>query len=155
VTSLTYLGWVSMPYGLATSGLALGFAGAFADRPVLGLWGAVAGVAAGVVQWYRAQDAERTAGLLRTRLRDQRSVAETEASELRRRVRELETELWARDLRDLGAPAEVPLVPTPPVVELVLDAPSGPIARVIDLSEAREQSAVEPRTTRTEPRAAG
>ena len=123
-------GMTAMPYGFAASGLLLGLGGVALDRPLAGACGAVAGVTAGLLERRRASDAEHRAGRLRERLREQRVAAEVEASDLRRRIRSLQTQLWERDLRDLGATTELP----------VLGPPSGPIAQVIDLSEARGQA---------------
>src|SRR4051794_41668641 len=127
-----------MPYGFAASGLLLGVGGVLADRPLAGACGAVAGVTAGLLERHRADDLERRGSLLRERLRDQRSEAEQEASELRRQVRTLQARLWERDLRDLGGTTEIPVVTDPPPAEVaaeapgpVLGPPSGPIARVI------------------------
>jgi hypothetical protein len=121
---------VAMPYGFAASGLLLGVGGVAFDRPLAGACGAVAGVTAGLLERYRAGDAERRIRGLRDRLRVQRAEAELEASALRRRIRSLETQVWERDLRDVVATTELP----------VLGPPTGPIAQVIDLSEARGQA---------------
>jgi hypothetical protein len=161
--SLGHATTVAMPYGFAASGLLLGLGGVALDRPLAGACGAVAGVTAGLLERYRASDAERRARWLRARLREQRAEAELEASDLRRQIRSLQTRLWERDLRDLssrpladphiGATTEPPVVRTgqdagrdaedaAPDVPAgpVLGPPTGPIAEVIDLSEAREQA---------------
>jgi len=121
--------------------------GVVVDRPLAGACGAVGGITAGLLERHRANEAERRAGRLRERLLEQRAEAELEASDLRRRIHALESQLWRRDLRDLGT-MELP----------VIDPPTGPIAQVIDLSEAREQSQPaedEPAPTRGGDRAAG
>ena len=124
---------VAMPYGFAASGLLLGAGGLVTGRELAGACGAVAGVTAGLLERHRASIFERRGTVLRERLRDQRTEAELEASDLRRQIRELQTALWERDLRELRAP------------EPALGPPSGPIAQVIHLPEAREQPA--PATT--------
>lgn len=144
--SLARVTTVGMPYGFAASGLLLGLGGVALDRPLAGACGAVAGVTAGLLERYRASDAERRTRWLRDRLREQRAEAELEASGLRRRIRTLETRLWERDLRDLREVAAPPAVATTEDTAHdvpagpVLGPPTGPIARVIDLSEAREQA---------------
>jgi len=138
-----------MPYGFAASGLLLGVGGVAVDRPLAGACGAVAGITAGLLERHRANDAERRAGRLRERLREQRADAELEASDLRRRIQALQTQLWERDLRDVRGTTDLPAV---------ADPLSGPIARVIDLSEAREQvqpADEEPAPARGKDRAAG
>jgi hypothetical protein len=127
--ALEHAATVAMPYGFAAAGLLLGAGGLVTGRELAGACGAVAGVTAGLLERHRAGIFERRGTLLRERLRDQHTEAELEASDLRRQIRELQTALWERDLRDLRAP------------EPVLGPPSGPIARVIDLTEAREQTA--------------
>jgi hypothetical protein len=117
---------VALPYGFAVSGLVLGVGGLVTGRALAGACGAVAGVTAGLLERYRADVLGRRGDRLRERLRQQRADAELEASDLRRQVRELQTALWERDLREL---------------QPVLGPPSGPIAQVIDLTEAREQTA--------------
>lgn len=163
------------PEGFAAAGLLLGFGGLVTGRALAGACGAVAGVTAGLLERYRADLLERRGAQLRERLRDQRAEAEVEASELRRRVRELQAALWERDLRDAPAPEAAPAAAAPeaapaapapeaapapapaavPAAEPapdtapvpVLGPPSGPIAEVIDLTEAREQSAAETEAT--------
>jgi hypothetical protein len=120
----------AMPYGFAVCGLLLGAGGLATGRELAGACGAVAGVTAGLLERHRADIFERRATLLRERLRDQRAESEHQASDLRRQIRELQGALWERDLRDLRAGSPEP-VPGPP---------SGPIAQVIDLTEAREQT---------------
>jgi hypothetical protein len=120
---------VAMPYGFAASGLLLGAGGLVTGRELAGACGAVAGVTAGLLERHRAGIFERRGVVLRERLRDERAEAEVEAADLRRQIRELQTALWERDLRELQAPVPV------------LGPPSGPIAQVIDLTEAREQTA--------------
>jgi hypothetical protein len=137
---------VAMPYGFAACGLLLGAGGLVTGRELAGACGAVAGVTAGLLERHRAGIFERRGAMFRERLRDQRTESELEASDLRRQIRELQTALWERDLRELRAP------------EPVLGPPSGPIAQVIDLTEAREQTAPdarEPAEPRDENRAAG
>jgi hypothetical protein len=149
--SLERLVTVGMPYGFAASGLLLGAGGVLVDRPLAGACGAVAGVTAGLLERHRANDAERRTRWLRDRLRVQRAEAELEASGLRRQIQSLQTQLWERDLRDLGVSAKpVPVADEPEAV--------GPIARVIDLSEARGQAeppAGEREPARGKDRAAG
>jgi hypothetical protein len=123
---------VAMPYGFAVSGLVLGAGALVTGRELAGACGAVAGVTAGLLERHRATIHERRGNLLREKLRDQRAESELEASGLRRQVRDLQTALWERDLRDLRDLR----APQP-----VLGPPSGPIAEVIDLTEARESSA--------------
>jgi hypothetical protein len=151
--TLTYS---TMSYGFAASGLMLGAGALATGRPLVGACGAVGGVTMGLLERYRANVAERRVAQLRSRLRDQRAEAEQVASSLRRQVRELQSDLWKRDLADAtgsipvvaadaapGLPLADPLV-APQVPELEpLGPPTGPIAPVIDL-RSRETPAEQP-----------
>jgi hypothetical protein len=121
---------VALPAAFAASGLLLGAGALLTGRELAGACGAVAGVTAALLERRRADLHERRAHHLRERLRDHRVEAEQETSRLRREIRHLQTTLWERDLRELRAQTAEP----------ALGPPSGPIAQVIDLTEAREQT---------------
>ena len=98
-------GQAAVPYWFAVSGLALGVGAIVKDEPVAGACGAVAGVAAGCLQQWRARFHRDHVDALRERLRTQRLEAEEVAVRLRQTVSSLQTELWQHRIVALATPA--------------------------------------------------